>query len=42
MITDNLKLTYVFDIDGTLCTLTDGDYEQAKPMIDRIEKVNEL
>ena len=28
MITDNEKLTYVFDIDGTICTLSDGDYEE--------------
>ena len=28
MITDNEKLTYVFDIDGTICTLSDGDYER--------------
>lgn len=37
----NLK-TYVFDIDGTLCTLTDGEYEKAEPFQDRIEKVNRL
>tara|TARA_R100001126_G_C4744769_1_gene110092 strand:- start:146 stop:493 length:348 start_codon:yes stop_codon:yes gene_type:complete len=42
MITDNLKITYVFDIDGTLCTLTDGDYEKAEPIRERIDKVNEL
>ena len=24
-------LTYCFDIDGTLCSLTDGDYGQAVP-----------
>ncbi len=42
MITDNLKLTYVFDIDGTICSLSDGRYEEAQPFQDRIEKVNEL
>tara|TARA_Y100000034_G_C6711005_1_gene314058 strand:- start:280 stop:606 length:327 start_codon:yes stop_codon:yes gene_type:complete len=35
-------MTYVFDIDGTICTLTDGDYSKAKPIKDRIEKVNDL
>jgi histidinol phosphatase-like enzyme len=35
-------MTYVFDIDGTICTKTDGDYSQAEPILDRIQKVNEL
>ena len=35
-------MTYVFDIDGTLCTLSGGVYEDAKPIIYRIAKVNEL
>ena len=35
-------MTYVFDIDVTLCTLTDGDYSAAKPLAKRIEKVNQL
>ena len=34
--------TYVFDIDGTICTLSDGNYELAKPKIDRIRIVNDL
>ena len=34
--------TYVFDIDGTICTLSDGHYETAKPLLDRIEVVNRL
>ena len=34
--------TYVFDIDGTLCSLTDGHYEDATPYQDRINKVNSL
>ena len=42
MITDNVKLTYVFDIDGTLCTLSDGKYEDALPIVSRINLVNEL
>ncbi len=35
-------MTYVFDIDGTICTLTNGKYEDAKPFVDRIEKINKL
>ncbi len=35
-------MTYVFDIDGTICTLSGGDYKEAKPLPDRIEKVNSL
>ena len=35
-------MKYVFDIDGTICTNTGGDYENAKPLEDRIKKVNEL
>ena len=42
MITDNIKLTYVFDIDGTLCSLTNGKYENATPFKNRIEVVNDL
>ena len=35
-------MTYVFDIDGTICTNTNGDYEKAQPLKDRITKVNRL
>lgn len=35
-------MRYVFDLDGTLCTLTDGFYENARPHVNRIEKVNKL
>jgi len=35
-------MTYVFDIDGTICTKTDGAYELAEPFYDRIKKINEL
>ena len=35
-------MTYVFDIDGTICTNTNGDYESAKPDLNRIEKINNL
>ena len=34
--------TYVFDIDGTICTNTYGDYISAEPYKKRIEKVNQL
>ena len=35
-------MKYVFDIDGTICTQTDGRYEDAVPIKDRIKKINEL
>ena len=35
-------MTYVFDIDGTICTITDGDYEKAEPLHERINLVNRL
>jgi hypothetical protein len=34
--------TYYIDIDGTICTNTDGDYESAVPFKDRIDEFNEL
>lgn len=30
------------DIDGTICTLTNGEYEKAQPIEDRIKAINEL
>lgn len=39
----NLKnKTLAFDLDGTLCTLTNGAYELAQPFLDRIAIVNKL
>lgn len=35
-------MIYCFDIDGTLCTKTDGAYERAEPFHDRIAVVNAL
>lgn len=35
-------MIYCFDIDGTLCTNTDGDYELAQPDAARIGRVNAL
>jgi hypothetical protein len=33
---------YCFDLDGTLCTNTEGDYEHALPFQTRISYVNRL
>ena len=33
---------YCFDLDGTLCTNTEGEYESAVPFSERISKVNAL
>ena len=30
---------YCIDIDGTICSNTDGEYENAKPYIKRIEEI---
>ena len=35
-------MKYVFDIDGTICTDTKGDYPSAKPFLDRIKLINKL
>lgn len=35
-------MIYCFDLDGTLCTNTDGNYEFADPFIERIQMVNKL
>jgi histidinol phosphatase-like enzyme len=35
-------MKYVFDIDGTICTDTNGDYCSAQPIIERINKINSL
>jgi hypothetical protein len=35
-------MIYCFDLDGTLCTNTEGDYESAVPFLDRIKVVNKL
>lgn len=32
----------VFDLDGIICTQTDGDYSQAKPISEAIKIVNRL
>ncbi|HER27457.1 MAG TPA: hypothetical protein ENI69_10150, partial [Rhodospirillales bacterium] len=33
---------YCFDIDGTLCSNTEGAYDDAEPFADRIRQVNRL
>jgi capsule biosynthesis phosphatase len=35
-------MTYVIDIDGTICNNTNGDYKQATPYVNRIKKINKL
>lgn len=35
-------MIYCFDLDGTLCTNTEGDYESASPFFYRIDVVNKL
>lgn len=37
----NLK-TFCIDIDGTICTNTEGAYEDASPYIERINQINKL
>ena len=33
---------YAFDIDGTICSNTYGNYELAEPFVNRIEVINNL
>jgi capsule biosynthesis phosphatase len=36
-------MKYIIDIDGTICTsVSNGKYESASPIEDRIEKINKL
>lgn len=35
-------MTYVFDMDGTLCHSEDGDYDNSTPIKKRIDVVNKL
>lgn len=35
-------MTYVFDIDNTLCITNGSDYENSSPIQKRIDKVNKL
>lgn len=36
------SLIYCFDLDGTLCSLTDGNYDLAEPFEARVLHVNKL
>jgi hypothetical protein len=38
---DKKKLIFV-DIDGTICTITDGNYKSANPIEENIGKINRL
>jgi len=38
----SLPLTYVVDIDGTICTNTNGSYDLATPFLSSIKKINKL
>ena len=35
-------MIYVFDIDGTICASSNGEYKNSTPLQSRIDKVNEL
>ena len=35
-------MIYCFDIDGTICTNTDGEYGEAEPRREVIHHINEL
>ena len=35
-------MKYIIDVDGTICTNTYGDYENATPFPARIQKLNRL
>lgn len=35
-------MKYFIDVDGTICTKTDGDYSKAEPYTDRILHFNRL
>jgi len=35
-------MRYFFDLDNTLCITVDSDYENSKPILERIEFLNEL
>jgi hypothetical protein len=35
-------MIYYVDVDGTICTNTEGDYHHAQPYMDRIHALNQL
>ena len=41
-VTDNIGYIYAFDIDGTICSNTNGNYQKAIPFENRIMVINNL
>ena len=37
-----MSKTYVFDIDGTICTQTNGNYDLCEPLVEHIKLLNDL
>ena len=35
-------MIYIIDIDGTVCTNTNGDYDKAEPFQERVDLINSL
>ena len=35
-------MVYIIDIDGTICSLTEGDYDDVVPFYDKIKVFNKL
>jgi hypothetical protein len=35
-------MIYIFDLDKTICSETNGEYEKAKPFKNRIREINKL
>lgn len=33
---------YIVDIDGTICETVDSNYNESRPLLDRISRINEL
>ena len=42
MIKRTIKTTFCFDIDGTICKTSKGDYKKSKPIKKIIELINKL
>ena len=36
------KKSYAFDIDGVICNSKNGDYENSQPILEAIDKINDL
>ena len=35
-------MIYIIDIDGTICNSNNSDYLNSEPLLDRIQKINDL